>query len=263
LPAGRREMEVECQQQPPIESTQEVLVSAQTEESVEYPGAPHIPTVEIPIVPSQNINNNITENITMSDFSILTPQETLMDGSTVYKIATTQDTNLPQASMIPSSLVPDTQIVANLDNSQIPTQSGLAQPTVEYQRDIVNNSLLTTVTDETVVTAVNNKDIGTNTTPNTEKEATDDEEEDMDDDLINSHISECVIPVGDNTPIQNNIIKVRKPGTQVCVYEYDILPPVGKLFKIDENHNFVQVTYKPGQVYQADQYGNLHCLYRM
>jgi hypothetical protein len=262
-------MEVECQQST-IESTQEESISANIEETVEYPGAFQIPTVDIPKVPSQNINDNTTENMTMSNFSILTPHETLMDGSTVYQISTTQDNNLPQAAMIPSSLIPDTQIVANLD-LEISTQSIPEQPTVEddmvnltpCQRDSVNSPLLTTVTDETVVTTVNNKDAGTMTTPNTEKEATDDEEEDMDDELINSHISECVIPVGNNTPIQNNIIKLRKPGTQVCVYEYDILPPVGKLFKVDKHHNFVQVTFKPGQVYQADQHGNLHCLYRM
>ena len=142
LPDVSTDNDIECQHTTTSnESTQEemqAIISSHNDESVVYPGTTQIPTVDMSKVPANNpsINDTILANITMSNVNILTPHKTLMDGSTVYQITQTQDTNLPQATMIQPSLIPDTQIVANLDHSQIQTLSLPEQPTVD--RDMVN-----------------------------------------------------------------------------------------------------------------------------
>jgi hypothetical protein len=53
-------------------------------------------------------------------------------------------------------------------------------------------------------------------------------------------------------------IKFAAPITQICALEYNILPKVGSLYMVDNNHNLVKVDLGCGQVYQTDNQGILH-----
>ena len=50
----------------------------------------------------------------------------------------------------------------------------------------------------------------------------------------------------------DNVIKLIKPGIQVCAFEYNIRPPVGIYYRVNKNHNMVKVEIEAGQMYQAD-----------
>ena len=58
---------------------------------------------------------------------------------------------------------------------------------------------------------------------------------------------------------KTNNIQFCKPDTQVCVFEYEILPPVGNVFRVDQQHTLV-VVFIRGKVYQADSNGDLHTI---
>jgi hypothetical protein len=50
----------------------------------------------------------------------------------------------------------------------------------------------------------------------------------------------------------DNIIKLIKPGIQVCAFEYNIRPPVGIYYRVNKDHNMVKVEIEAGLMYQAD-----------
>ena len=57
---------------------------------------------------------------------------------------------------------------------------------------------------------------------------------------------------------QDNLIKLLKPGIQVCAFEYNILPPIGVYYRVNKNHHLVKVVIEPGIIYQADNECNLY-----
>jgi hypothetical protein len=63
-----------------------------------------------------------------------------------------------------------------------------------------------------------------------------------------------------NTITTTNKIKFCKHGTQVCMFEYETLPTIGKLFWVDQQHNLFEVAFTPGEVYQADSNGILQTI---
>ena len=57
---------------------------------------------------------------------------------------------------------------------------------------------------------------------------------------------------------EDNDIKLLKPGIQVCAFEYNILPPIGVYYRVNNNHRLVKVIIEPGIIYQADNECNLY-----
>jgi hypothetical protein len=64
----------------------------------------------------------------------------------------------------------------------------------------------------------------------------------------------CVPMDNDN----DNVITLMKPGIQVCTLEFNILPVVGTLYVVNNDHNLVKVIYEPDKIYQTDSNGILH-----
>jgi hypothetical protein len=92
--------------------------------------------------------------------------------------------------------------------------------------------------------------------PNPDQAMDQDEKEDEDDiteldDLINVIHSEPDI-VPSQTPID-----IVNSGVQVCMFDYRVLPTIGKLYRVNNNHQLIQVFYKPGQDYHANPQGLL------
>jgi hypothetical protein len=56
----------------------------------------------------------------------------------------------------------------------------------------------------------------------------------------------------------DNVITLIKPGIQVCTLEFDILPVIGTLYVVNNDHNLVKVIYEPNKIYQTDSKGILH-----
>ena len=86
------------------------------------------------------------------------------------------------------------------------------------------------------------------------------DEEEGENDFLNSYITVTEASTPDHQPIQysDNEIKFTQPGTQVCVFQYNVLPPIGKIFRVNKKYNLVEMFFKPWQMYQADGDGILH-----
>jgi hypothetical protein len=65
-------------------------------------------------------------------------------------------------------------------------------------------------------------------------------------------------PTDNKDSVNNDLITLIKPGIQVCTLEFDILPVVGTLYVVNNDHNLIKVIYEPDQVYQTDSNGTLH-----
>jgi hypothetical protein len=55
-----------------------------------------------------------------------------------------------------------------------------------------------------------------------------------------------------------DIIQLQKPGVQLTVFHYNILPVVGNVYKVNSNYHLEKVKYESGQVYLCDDEGLLH-----
>jgi hypothetical protein len=56
----------------------------------------------------------------------------------------------------------------------------------------------------------------------------------------------------------DDIIKLQKPGVQLTVFHYNILPVVGNVYKVNSNYHLEKVKYHSGQLYLCDDDGLLH-----
>jgi hypothetical protein len=65
-------------------------------------------------------------------------------------------------------------------------------------------------------------------------------------------------PIEPSSPEIIPNIKFAAPITQICALEYNILPKVGSLYMVDNDHNLVKVDLGYGQTYQTDNQGILH-----
>jgi DNA-directed RNA polymerase subunit RPC12/RpoP len=74
--------------------------------------------------------------------------------------------------------------------------------------------------------------------------------------LKSDHNMDC------NTEIKptgtGDIIQLQKPGVQLTVFHYNILPVVGNVYKVNSNYHLEKVKYESGHVYLCDDEGLLH-----
>ena len=83
-------------------------------------------------------------------------------------------------------------------------------------------------------------------------------EEDDQEDEEGAEFFNSMIDTTDTCSNSDSEIKLCNTGTQICAFQYNILPPVGSLFRVNKRHNLLQFKFRPGQVYQADVNGTLH-----
>jgi hypothetical protein len=87
----------------------------------------------------------------------------------------------------------------------------------------------------------------------TDQESTIDEDEE-------DAVLDSLINVTDPSPILHEVqppLDIINPGFQVCMFDYRVLPTIGKLYRVNNNHQLIQVFYTPGHYYHANQSGML------
>jgi hypothetical protein len=248
---------------PPIGEQIELNIAGSTAQQMEYTST--LDLTEINKVLSSQIRetNKPLQTLSASNTSILTPNVTLSDGSTLYQITipeVTQDTN-------------ETSVVSQLDIGKLPTPHPEAVGVVtdideSTYNEVGPTPMVGTTTSVAHTPITSDKDTSNSqnilqdsTIPTHGADASEGDDEDDDNDFLNSYITVTKAPPPpDQQPIQygDNEIKLTQPGTQVCVFQYNVLPPIGKVFRVNKKHNLVEMIFKPWQMYQADGDGNLH-----
>jgi hypothetical protein len=183
-------------------------------------------------------------------------------------IYTSSLVNVLQAPLV-ASLTPDSQVPASKETLNTPksissgttienVQPSSAAPSME---DNNNNN------NDKPSSATPHKDNNNNKIPQLSIEDKEVENEVYSDDDSDSSVLCNIIPprlqprLNTISPMnceEDNVIKILKPGIQVCAFEYNILPPVGIYYRVNKNHHLMKVVIEPGIFYQADDECNLY-----